>query len=183
MEQENIFQGRSDLQDLFQKIKEINYLLSDQHYSKYKRLVSLPDLYSDRWERAKKYGFGENTNVYDNSLIIGDVKIGKECWIGPNTIIDGSGGLKIGNYCTISAGVQIYSHDSVNSTLSSKKAPIDRDSVSIGNNVYISPNVLITKGVSIGNNVVIGAFSLVNKDIDDNSIVFGQPIRLIKKIK
>ena len=46
MEQENIFQGRSDLQDLFQKIKEINYLLSDQHYSKYKRLVSLPDLYS-----------------------------------------------------------------------------------------------------------------------------------------
>ena len=67
--------------------------------------------------------------------------------------------------------------------ISSKKAPIDRDSVSIGNNVYISPNVLITKGVSIGNNVVIGAFSLVNKDIDDNSIVFGQPIRLIKKIK
>lgn len=183
MDKRSLFKKNQKLLELYDNFQEMNAVLSQEFKKNYNRLPSLPDLYSDRWERAKRYNFGKNTNIYDNSLIIGDVHIGKECWIGPNTIIDGSGGLKIGNYCTISAGVQIYTHDNIKQTLSSKEIEIEKESVIIGNNVYISPNSIITKGVSIGNNIIIGAFSFVDKDIEDNSVVYGQPTRLIRKLK
>ena len=77
------------------------------------RSLSLGDYINDRWERAKKEGFGEGTSVYDNVLILGDVKVGKHCWIGPNVVLDGSGGLEIGDYVHVSAGAQIYTHHTV----------------------------------------------------------------------
>ena len=80
---------------------------------RWQRRVPLGDLMTDRWEIARDYGFGEGTSCYDNVLILGDVQVGAHCWIGPNVILDGSGGLTIGDHCAISAGVQIYSHDTV----------------------------------------------------------------------
>jgi len=70
---------------------------------------------------------------------------------------------------SISAGVQIYSHDSIKWALSSGKEDYEYDKTIIGSNVYIGPNVIIQKGVKIGNNVVIGANSFVNCDIISNS--------------
>ena len=55
--------------------------------------------------------------------------------------------------------------------------------VTIGNNVFIGMNTTILKGVTIGNNVVIGACSLVNKDIPDNCVAAGNPIRVIMPIE
>ena len=46
-------------------------------------------------------------------LIIGDVKVGKNTWIGPNVVLDGAAGLVIGEYVSISAGVQIYTLNTV----------------------------------------------------------------------
>jgi hypothetical protein len=62
-------------------------------------------------------GFGEDISAYDSCLVIGDVKVGKGCWIGPFAILDGYGGLTIGDCCTISAGAHIYTHYSVARTL------------------------------------------------------------------
>jgi hypothetical protein len=73
---------------------------------KFRRHVPVGDLLTDRWEIAADYGFGEGTSCYDNVLILGDVKVGKHCWIGPNVILDGQGGLTIGDHCDISAGVK-----------------------------------------------------------------------------
>ena len=53
--------------------------------------------------------------------------------------------------------------------------------VIIGNNCWIGANVFIKESVVIGNNCVIGANSLVNKNIPDNCIVGGVPLRIIKK--
>ena len=86
----------------------------DEMKLKFNRHVSIQDLISDRWETASFYGFGDGSSCYNNVLIIGDVKVGKKTWIGPNVILDGSGGLEIGDYCSISAGVQIYTHDTIN---------------------------------------------------------------------
>lgn len=159
------------------------HLLGDGFLKDLQRLPPLSDMIVDRWEKAKILGFGEGTNIYDSSLVLGDVKVGKECWIGPNTILDGSGGLVLGNYCTISAGVHIYTHDNVKQTLSSKKLPIERKPINIGNNVYVGPNAVILKGVTIGNNIIIGAFAFVNKDIPDNTIVMGQPAKSVGTIQ
>ena len=41
-------------------------------------------------------------------IISGEPKIGKDTWIGYFCLIDGSGGLEIGEHCSISSGVHIY---------------------------------------------------------------------------
>jgi len=89
------------------------YKLQKGKFKNFNRILPVGDLLSDRWEKAKLLGFGERGSVYDSVIIIGDVKVGKNTWIGPFVVLDGSGGLEIGNYCSISAGVQIYTHNSV----------------------------------------------------------------------
>lgn len=116
------------------------------------------------------------------------IKFGNDVWIGYFTLIDGSGGLEIGNKVSISSGVHIYTHDSSNY----RKFDLEKDAfygthierapVKIGNNVQIGANSIILKGATIGNNVIVGALSLVNKDIPDNCIAYGSPI-IIKKNK
>jgi len=140
--------------------------------------LSFGDYFIDRFEKAKVLGFGDGTSVYDNVLILGDVKVGKNCWIGPNVVLDGSGGLNIGDNCSISAGVQIYSHDSIDWAISGGKEDYQYNKTKIGNNVYIAPNVVIQKGISIGDKVIIGANSFVNKDIPSNSKAYGSPIEI-----
>lgn len=136
-------------------------------------------MFTDRWERAKYLGFGLNTSIYDSSLVLGKVKIGSNTWVGPFTVLDGSGGLKIGSNCSISSGVQIYSHDSVNWAISGGKSPYEYESTEIGNNCYIGPNTIITKGVKLGDGCIVGANSFVNKSFDRNSKIAGSPARLI----
>ena len=163
----------------FSQLNELNILLESKFLENYNRSLPLPDHINDRWERAQRLGFGKGTNIYDSSYVIGDVIIGENCWIGMFTIIDGSGGLKIGNSCTISAGVHIYSHDNLKSTLSGNHIPIEREPVSIGNNCYIAPHSIISKGVSLGNCVVVAAHSFVNTSFSDNAIVAGIPAKQI----
>lgn len=182
MNKHSIFEGNLELLEFYKKFKSIYNKLGVAFLSEFNRLPALSDLIVDRWEKGKLLGFGENTNIYDNSLVIGDVSVGKEVWIGPNTILDGSGKLIIGDFCTISAGVQIYTHDNVAQTLSSKKKAIERMQTTIGSNVYIAPNAVLTKGIVIGDFVLIGVGALVNKDVEPYSIVFGQPARKVGTI-
>jgi len=100
-------------------------------------------------------------------------------WIGPFTILDGSGGLTIGDYCSISAGVQIYTHDTVQWAISGGKYEAERSAVKIGSRCYIGPNVIISKGVTIGDGCVIGACSLVNCDIPSDSKAWGVPVKIM----
>lgn len=146
----------------------------------YKRRVSFGDLVSDRWQNAADMGFGEGSSMYDGVLVIGDrdhVKVGRHVWIGPGAILDGSGFLTIGDNCSISAGVQIYTHDTVNFVVNAEN--ISHARTKIGNRVYIGPNSVIAKGVTIGDNVTIGAMSFVNSDIPSGAKAWGCPARVI----
>jgi acetyltransferase-like isoleucine patch superfamily enzyme len=150
---------------------------------KWNRSLPFGDTVVDRWARAKFLGFGEGTSIYDSAVVIGDVKVGEKTWIGPSTLLDGSGGLTIGSYCSISAGVQIYSHDSVKWALSGGAAEYEHAPVSIGNNTYIGPMTIVAKGVRIGNHCLVGANSVVNKDLRDFSIAYGSTCRVVGKIR
>lgn len=147
---------------------------------KYNRVLPFGDYINDRWEKAKYLGFGEGSSVYDNVVILGEVSVGKNTWIGPNVILDGSGGLQIGANCSISAGAQLYSHDSVNWAISGGEKPYEYLKTVIEDNCYIGPNVIVQKGVIIGEGSIIGANSLVNKNIPKNSTAYGSPA-IIKK--
>ena len=53
-------------------------------------------------------------NPYNpHAWIIGQPEIGEGTWIGAFTVIDGSGGLRIGRGCDVSCGVHIYTHSTV----------------------------------------------------------------------
>jgi acetyltransferase-like isoleucine patch superfamily enzyme len=142
---------------------------------------SLPfcDYIVDRWEKAKALGFGEGSSIYDSALVLGEVKVGEHTWIGPFTVLDGSGGgLMIGDYCSISAGVQIYTHDTVAWANSGGNRPPDKSPVVIGDRCYIGPNAVISKGVKIGDGCIIGANSFVNSDISAGQKAWGTPARV-----
>jgi acetyltransferase-like isoleucine patch superfamily enzyme len=149
----------------------------DAKRARFDRVLPFGDYLVDRWDKARMLGFGEGSSVYDSCLVIGPVGMGRDCWVGPFTVLDGSGGLEIGHQVTISAGAQIYTHDTVLRTLHG--APIERSPVRIGNHVYIGPNAVIGRGVTIGDCVVIGANSVVLGDVAPRTKVAGSPARVI----
>lgn len=159
---------------LFQHLKES---LEDVMRKNHTRSLPAMELFFDRWERAKALGYGEGTSVYDSCCIFGNVTVGKNTWIGPFTVLDGSGGLEIGNNCSISAGVQIYSHDSVRWAISGGVEKYEYAPTKIGNNCYVGPNVIISKGVEIGDGSIIGANSFVNKSFSAGNRIGGSPAR------
>jgi len=119
-------------------IREFLQILAVRKKQQFNRRVSIGDLLAERIDNAAAYGFGEGTTMYDNVLVLGNVKVGQNTWIGPGCILDGSGGdLQIGDWCPISAGVQIYTHHTVNRSISLGEKPIDCAPTNIGNGVYI----------------------------------------------
>ena len=108
------------------------------------------------------------------------MRVGKNTWIGPNCILDGSGGpLVIGDYCSISAGVQIYTHDTVAWSTSLGQAEHAKAPTTIGNGAYVGPNSVIARGVTIGDRAVIGAMSFVNADIPAGKKAWGTPAKVV----
>lgn len=162
---------------MFEIIRSLQKSLQREKLEKFKRRVPWGDLITDRWDNAREYGFGEGTSCYDSALILGDVKVGKHTWIGPNVVLDGLGGsLVIGDYCAISAGVQIYTHDTVKWCVTLGQGPkMETRPTAIGHGVYIGPNSVIAMGVTVGDSAVIGAMSFVNKDIPARKKAWGCP--------
>lgn len=98
-------------------------------------------------------------------------KIGRGLYIGHRgTIIVNSKAI-IGECCNLSPGVTI---GQTNRGLK-QGAPI------IGNKVWIGTNAVIVGRITIGNNVLIAPNAYVNIDIPNNSIVIGNPAKIISK--
>lgn len=163
--------------ELLAAIRAVIANLDREKRETHRRHVSVGDLLTDRWQIARAYGFGEGTSCYDNVLILGNVVAGRNCWIGPNVILDGSGDLSIGDYVDISAGVQIYTHDTVRRVRSGGIEPVEYAPTRIGSRVYIGPQSVIQRGVTIGDDVTIGAMSFVNRDVPKGTTVWGIPAR------
>jgi acetyltransferase-like isoleucine patch superfamily enzyme len=170
----------------FDDIENLKNLLSfaqKKYQEKWNRFIPPFDILFDRWKNAENYGFGDKSNISSLSYIIGDVKIGKNCYIGPYTILDGSAGLEIDDNTGIAAGVQIYSHDTISRSLSGYKFKPSYGKVTIGKNCFIGPNAVITKGVKIGNTCFLGANSVLTFNLNDKQAASGNPCEIIGKVE
>ncbi len=131
-------------------------------------------------------------NPYNSrAWVIGEPKIGAGTWIGAFTVIDGSGGLTIGEKCDISCGVHIYTHSTTKRCILGKKFNedgsvnrelIERKPVEIGDCTFIGANATIMMGVKIGKCCIIGAGAVVTKDVPDYSVAAGVPAKITGKI-
>lgn len=165
---------------LYGQLSDLYRELRTETFEKHHRMNPFTEDLVDWKERGSFWaGEGKNITIYNSTILIGDVEIGKETWIGPFCSLDGGGGLRIGEYCSISAGCQIVSHDSVKWALSGGQCKYDYASVEIGNCCFIGTNSVITKGVRIGNNCLIAACSVVTKDVPPFTIVGGVPAKKI----
>jgi carbonic anhydrase/acetyltransferase-like protein (isoleucine patch superfamily) len=146
---------------------------------RYDRDLPFDELVFDRWERAGALGFGDRASIYHNTYVFGEVAVGADTWVGPLVMLDGSGdAISIGAWCCISAGVQIYTHDTVQRSLTGGRAATSHAPVRIGDFTYIGSQSLILPGVTIGEHCVVGAGSLVNRDVPSYSIAVGMPARV-----
>lgn len=115
--------------------------------------------------------------------IIGEPTIGAGTWVGAFTVIDGSGGLTIGEGCDIASGVHIYTHSSALRCVSGRDYPsVDRAPVVIGDRVFIGAHAVINMGVTIGDECVIGAGSVVTADVPARSVIVGIPGRVAGRV-
>ncbi len=175
---------KEELAILHENLISLHKLLRNKRLKEQNRIDPFGELLFDRWEKAKFLKAKKGSSIYHNNYVAGKVKIGKNTWVGPFAILDGTGGgLKIGDFCSISSGVQIYTHNTVDWALTGGKAKRKTKPVTIGNNCYIGPNTIINMGVKIGSGCLIGAQSYVNKDIPPKSIVFGIPAKIVGKVK
>ncbi len=110
-----------------------------------------------------------------------NIKVGKNVFINSSCHFQDQGGIEISDGCLIGHNVTI-------ATLNHELEPSRRQNlhprkVKIGKNVWVGSNSIILPGITIGDGAIIGAGSIVTKDVGANTVVAGNPAKILKKIK
>ena len=142
----------------------------------------------------------ERPTALRNGRFRGQVSIGAFSYVNENTTIYS---CSIGRYTSIAHQVMIGPAEHPTNWLSTHSFPFggasvfgrspeylkilndqnfegNRQSVSIGNDVWIGHGVLIKSGLTIGDGAIVGAGSIVTKDVEPYAIVAGNPAKLIR---
>ena len=158
--------------------------------------------------KKNKY-FIHDTSIKDNNVIIGDdtkiwhfchisnnVKIGKNCVLGQNVFIGEN--VKIGNNVKIQNNVSIYDGVTIEddvfcgpsvvfTNIKFPKSLINQKNsfvkTIVKNGCSIGANSTIICGTILGTNSFVGAGSVVTKNVEDQTLVYGNPAKFIRKIK
>ena len=102
-----------------------------------------------------------------------NLKLGTSVDIGSFTYINAKYGVELENDVQIGSHCSIYSV----STIDKKQGK-----VLIKKNARIGTHSTIMPGVKVGENSIIGAFSFVNKDVPDNVVAVGVPVKVIRRL-
>lgn len=129
-----------------------------------------------------------------------NINIGRKAYFGKGFNIEIGDNSNIGNYCHVPSNIKIgknvmmgpnnYFFESVTHKFDRTDIPMILQGVhpvegriEIGNDVWIGRNCHILPCKKIGSHTILGACSVVTKDIEDWTIVAGNPAKLIRKRK
>lgn len=146
-----------------------------------------PDEVDVQFQALKGFlgGIGENSRILAPFLCDrgNQIFIGKHSMLNYGATLLDMGKIVIGDNVRIAPNCSIYT---VYHPLGYRERA-DRvcytEDVEIGDHTWIGGNVTILPGVHIGKRCVIGAGSLVTKNIPDDSLAYGSPCRVIRKLE
>lgn len=121
--------------------------------------------------RAKKQGL----QIGDNSVIIDTPRLGSEPFL-----------VSIADNVTVGGNVNFITHDGATRVFRKKpeySGVIKYGRITINDNCFIGVNSTLLPGVTIGPNSVVAAGSIVNKDVAPNTIVGGNPAKIIGTVE
>ncbi|HVW95311.1 MAG TPA: acyltransferase [Mucilaginibacter sp.] len=108
------------------------------------------------------------------------IQIGDNCFINSGTIITARKSITIGNNCHI--GNEVMMMDDDFHVVGEQNATSAKESIVIGDKVWIAARATILQGVTIGEGAVIAAGAVVTKDIPPFVLAGGVPAKIIRKI-
>ena len=137
---------------------------------------------------------GENTNIWQFCVILPHAKIGKNCNICANVLIEND--VIVGDNVTVKSGVQLWDgvtiEDNVcigpNVTFTNDLFPRSKNpdwklhKTLVKKGASIGANATILAGITIGENAMIGAGSVVTKNVPDGEVWYGNPAKFVRKI-
>ncbi|WP_342540098.1 sugar O-acetyltransferase [Heyndrickxia sp. FSL K6-6286] len=110
-----------------------------------------------------------------------NIHVGHQFYAGYNCTILDMAEVRIGDHFMIGPNVGIY-------TAGHSIEPKGRNKsgyaipIRIGNDVWIGGSCVILAGVTIGDNSIVAAGSVVTKDVPANTIVAGNPAKILRNI-
>ena len=111
------------------------------------------------------------------------VKIGENCHLDTMSFSTEPYLVEIGNHVGISAGTVFITHDA-GIRCFQEEFPDDDifGKITIGNNVFIGINCTLLPNTIIGDNCIIGAGSVVRGRFPDNSVIIGNPAKILLRM-
>jgi acetyltransferase-like isoleucine patch superfamily enzyme len=111
------------------------------------------------------------------------MKIGENCHFNTMSFSTEPYLIEIGNHVAIAAGTEIITHDGATWCFLDEMGPVDLfGKIKIGNNVFIGDNCTILPNTIIGDNCIVGAGSVVRGRFPDDSVIIGNPAKIVMKM-
>ncbi|MGE7773236.1 sugar O-acetyltransferase [Chitinophaga sp. NPDC101104] len=110
-----------------------------------------------------------------------EIRVGRNVFINQNCTFYDLGGLDIGDDVMIGPNVSIITTGHPVDPTARRAITIGKPIV-IGSNVWIAAGAIIIGGVTIGENSVVAAGAVVTKNVPPNTLVGGNPARIIRAI-
>jgi len=122
---------------------------------------------------------GEETR--NNYLRKKGVKIGKNCKVHTVSFSTEPYLVEIGDNVRITSGTIFITHDGAVFVFHGDIGGGIFGKIKIGNNVFIGTNCIILLNTTVGDNCIVGAGSVVRGQFPDNSVIVGNPAKVVMK--
>ncbi len=178
MNMHDYVEAGSDVYKKFHELSENARKITMELNNKYHNQEEIVDFFSALTGKKVDKSFRMFPPFYTDCGI--NITVGKNVFINACCKFQDQGGIEIGDNVLIGHSVIIatLNHD----FSPEKRASMIAKKVKIGNNVWIGSGVNILPGVTIGDGAIIGMGSTVTKDVPQNTIVAGNPAKVINSV-